>query len=70
MVCVTTSVTLLSSVLSKAGQSVASEYRQHAHSRDSVLLDGGYTLARKILFVPWKLEIESSNTMKAQQVKN
>jgi len=70
MVCVTTSATLLNSVLSKAGQSVASEYRQYAHQRKPVLLDGGFTLARKILFVPWELEIESSNTVKAQQVKN
>ena len=68
MVCVSTSITLLNSVLSRAGSSIASQYKQKSRSQNEILLDGGSTLAQKILFVPWQLEVRSSDAMKAQQV--
>jgi len=70
MVCVSTSATLLNSVLIKAGRSIISQYDQQSHSQYPILLDGGLTSARKILFVKWKFAVELSNTMAAQQVKN
>jgi hypothetical protein len=68
MVCVTTSVTLLNSVLAKAGESTISEYKRRSYSKEPVVLSGGLTLAKGILFVPWKLEVESSDSRRAQQV--
>jgi hypothetical protein len=68
MVCVTTSVTLLDSVLKKAGPSVISEFGRRTSTSKPVLLKGGLTSAQQILFIPWKLEVESSNSTKAQKV--
>jgi hypothetical protein len=70
MVCVTTSVTLLNSVLDRAGRSIELEFKQRYYPAHSLILDGGLTSARKILFINWELAVESSNIMKAQQVKN
>jgi hypothetical protein len=70
MVCVSTSYTLLESVLSRAGSTIASQYRQESRSKNAVLLSGGLTPAQKILFIPWKLEVLSSDKKKAQQVNN
>ncbi len=70
MVCVTTSRTLLDAVLSRAGPSIISQYKEQYRSGKSVLLDGGATSARKILFVTWELEVESSNIINAQKVNN
>jgi hypothetical protein len=68
MVCVSTSITLLKSVLSRAGSSIKSEFNKLSQSENKILLDGGSTLARKILFVTWQLEVRSSDTIKAQKV--
>ncbi len=68
LVCVSTSKTLLNSVFKKAGQSIISEYKRQSTSRGPILLDGGHTEARKILFISWELEVERSNLIRAQQV--
>ncbi len=70
MVCVTTSVTLLNSVLDRAGRSIEFEFKQRYHPAHILILDGGLTSARKILFINWEFAVESSNIIKAQQVKN
>ena len=59
---------VLNSVLSRAGQSLSSQYYKDSQSKSVVLLDGGSTLAQKILFVPWELNIQSSDKIKAQKV--
>lgn len=68
MVCVTTSVTLLDSVLRKAGPKTIAEYRQTPRSQNLIILDGGSTSAKNILFIAWELEVNSLNTQKAEQV--
>jgi hypothetical protein len=70
MVCVTTSRTLLNAVLSRAGPSIISQFKEQYRPGKSVLLDGGTTSARKILFVPWELKVELSNTINAEKVNN
>ena len=59
---------VLNSVLSRAGQSLSSQYYKDSQSKSVVLLDGGSTLAQKILFVPWQTEIEEAETTKNQKV--
>ncbi|UJR14273.1 hypothetical protein I4U23_001263 [Adineta vaga] len=67
MVCVSTSITLLRSILARAGAQVNAEYNQHSQTKSTFFLDGGLTSARKILFIPWKLEVQSSDAFRTQQ---
>jgi hypothetical protein len=68
MVCVSTSYTLLDSVLSQAGQSIKSQYKDKCRSKNIILLDGGDTSAKQILFIAWELRVGSSDQTKAQRV--
>lgn len=70
MVCVTTSATLVSSVLQKAGQSVMSEFGRRRSKSKPVLLNGGHTSAQKILFIPWEFEVGRADSTKAQKVRH
>jgi hypothetical protein len=70
IVCVTTSQTLLHNTLSKAGSSISTQYKQRSHLPHPIVLDGGQTSARKILFVPWELEVNKDSVTEAQQVIN
>ncbi|CAF4554552.1 unnamed protein product, partial [Rotaria sp. Silwood1] len=67
MVCVHTSLTLLNSVLSQAGSSIASAYRHMQHSTQDIILEGGKTKAQKILFAGWKIEVQGLDTSKVQK---
>ncbi|CAF0976457.1 unnamed protein product [Rotaria sp. Silwood1] len=67
MVCVHTSLTLLDSVLSQAGSSIASAYSHIQHSTQDIILEGGKTKAQKILFAGWKIEVQGLDTSKVQK---
>lgn len=68
IVCVTTSITLLNSILRKAGHSVRSEYERQSHSSNPILLDGGHIAARKILFIPWQQSVQRSTLTQDEKV--
>jgi hypothetical protein len=68
MICVSTSNNLRESVLRRAGPKIESQYKDRFCSTDAILLDGGLTAARKILFVPWQTEIEEAETTNTQKV--
>ena len=68
MVCVTTSKTLLNAVLFKAGQSIKALFDQQYNPPNPLLLDGGSTEARHILFAPWQLSAEQSDPTRDKQV--
>jgi hypothetical protein len=63
-------MTLLNSVLDQAGTSISRQYAKQSRSNNALLLDGGSTSAQKILFIAWELEVQSSDTLKAQNVSN
>jgi hypothetical protein len=66
MICISTSNNLRDSILHRAGPEIESQYQRSAKLDDALLLDGGSTRARKILFVPWQTEIEeTSKTQKS-----
>ncbi|CAF0869430.1 unnamed protein product [Rotaria sp. Silwood1] len=67
MICVSTSNNLRDSVLRRAGHKIESQYKERYHPTDALLLDGGLTAARKILFVPWQTEIEEAEIIKTQK---
>ncbi len=68
MICVSTSNNLRESVLRRAGPKIESQYKDRHHPGDALLLEGGLTAARRILFVPWQTEIEETETIKTQKV--
>lgn len=68
MLCVTTSITLLDSILNRAGSLTQSQYREKYRVTNNFIIDGGATSAKKILCVAWKLEVQKSDVFKAQQV--
>lgn len=68
MICISTSNNLRDSVLRCAGPSIESQYKSRYRPTDALLLDGGLTAARKILFVPWQTEIEEPEITKTQKV--
>ena len=68
IVCVTTSVTLLNSVLKKAGHSVHKDFHQWSNSSDLTIFDGGNTRARRILFIPWHTSAKQSNPTQDEEV--
>lgn len=68
MICISTSNNLCESVLRRAGPKIQSDYKERYNQGDALLLDGGSTSARKILFVPWQTEIEEVETIKTQKV--
>jgi hypothetical protein len=63
-------MTLLNSVLTQAGPSISRQYDKQSRLNKTLLLDGGSTSAQKILFIAWELEVQSSDTLKAQNVSN
>ncbi|CAF0739301.1 unnamed protein product [Adineta ricciae] len=67
MICVMTSITLLKSVLMRAGPTVRAEYEKRYRTESFFFLDGGSTLAKKILFVPWKSDVQLSDISQIQQ---
>ncbi|CAF0967945.1 unnamed protein product [Rotaria sordida] len=67
MICVSTSNNLRDSVIRRAGHQIESQYKQRYHPTDALLLDGGLTAAKKILFVPWKTDIESRETIQTEK---
>jgi hypothetical protein len=70
MICISTSNNLRDSILHRAGPTTESQYKDRYHSPDALLLDGGLTAARKILFVPWRTEIEGTETTETQKVNS
>lgn len=68
MICISTSNNLRESVLRCAGHKTQSEYEDRYQPTDALLLDGGLTAARKILFVPWRTDIEETDKTKIQKV--
>ncbi len=68
MICISTSNNLCDSVLRRAGPKIQSDFKERYQAGDALLLDGGSTAAQKILFVPWKTEIEEAETTKTQKV--
>jgi hypothetical protein len=68
MICISTSNNLRESVLRRAGQTIATQFNERYRPTDALLLDGGQTSAKKILFVPWQTEIEETGITKTQQV--
>ncbi|CAF4715651.1 unnamed protein product, partial [Rotaria sp. Silwood2] len=68
MICVSTSNNLCDSVLRCAGHQIESQYKESHRSGDALILDGGLTAARRILFVPWQTQIEQTETIKTQKV--
>ncbi|CAF3313561.1 unnamed protein product [Rotaria socialis] len=67
MICVSTSNNLRDSILRRAGIQIESQYKERYRPTDALLLDGGSTAARKILFVPWQTEVEQTETTKTQK---
>ena len=68
MVCIKTSNTLRESVLRRAGAQLTAQYKNNQQSNDAILLDGGATAAKKILFVPWKTDLQQNDLTKIQKV--
>jgi hypothetical protein len=68
MICISTSNNLRESVLRHAGPATESQFKDRYRPTDALLLDGGLTAARKILFVPWHTEIEITESNKTQKV--
>ncbi len=67
MVCISTSNNLRDSILGRAGPEIESQYKESAKPDDALILDGGSTRARKILFVPWQTEIQETETTRTQK---
>lgn len=70
MVCVTTSKTLLHSILAKAGPSIEAQFQPYYTTLTPIILPGGHTQARKILFAPWKLTTERWDSIRDKQVRS
>jgi hypothetical protein len=70
MICVSTSNNLRDSILRRAGPTIEAQYKDLYNSKDALLLDGGLTAARKILFVPWQTEIEETDTEETKKVNS
>lgn len=68
MICISTSNNLRDSVLRRAGRKIADLYQESSRSNDALLLDGGSTSARKILFVPWETDIDTKETIENKKV--
>ena len=68
MVCISTSNNLRLNVLHCAGPTIENEYRRLHASNDALLLDGGSTKAKKILFVPWETQIDQLDFDNIQKV--
>lgn len=68
MICVSTSNNLRENILRCAGQHIEMEYKRNNREKEALLLDGGLTAAKKILFVPWQTQIEQTETIKTQKV--
>jgi hypothetical protein len=70
MICISTSNSLRDNVLRRAGAKIESQYKERHRSNDALLLDGGLSAAKKILFVPWQTEIEQTEITKIQKVNS
>jgi hypothetical protein len=69
MICICTSNNLRDSILHRAGPEIESQYKRSVKSDDALLLDGGSTKARKILFVPWQTETTKTQKSLSELVK-
>ena len=69
MICISTSNNLRDSILRRAGPEIESEYKKSSKPDDALLLDGGLTKARKILFVPWQTETSKTQKSLSKLVK-
>ncbi len=67
MICISTLNNLRDSILGRAGPEIESQYKESAKPDDALILDGGSTRARKILFVPWQTEIQETETTRTQK---
>ncbi|CAM4861251.1 unnamed protein product [Rotaria socialis] len=67
IVCVTTSATLLRHVLTQAGSSIESQFLKVGNSTNDIILNGGSTKARHILFLPWYQEVQAWQISKAHE---
>ncbi|CAF3452342.1 unnamed protein product [Rotaria socialis] len=67
IVCVTTSATLLRHVLTQAGSSIESQFLKVGNSTNDIILNGGSTKARHILFLPWYQEVQALQISKAHE---
>ena len=67
MIGISTSNNLRESILQRAGPDIQAQYKEKAKPNDALLVDGGSTKARKILFVPWQTEIERVVTTETQR---
>lgn len=68
IVCVTTSATLMENILSRAGDAVTNEYINKSKSEHDIILNGGHTKAKWIVFVPWQQEVHQSHMHEAEKV--
>ena len=69
MICVSTSYNLRENILRRAGHAVREQFNSRYRPIDALLLDGGATAAKKILFVPWQTDLQATDLPTAQQVK-
>jgi hypothetical protein len=67
MICISTSNNLRDSVIRCAGAEIESQYKASVQPDKALILDGGKTKAKKILFVPWQTEIEETETTEIQK---
>ena len=70
MICISTSQNLRESVLHRAGNEISRSYEDRSQKNDALLLDGGLTSARKILFVPWETNINPKETISNKKVRS
>ena len=70
MICISTSHKLCSNVLHHAGPATESQYKQCVNQNEALLINGGLTAARKILFLPWRTEIEETELTTIEKVNS
>lgn len=69
MICISTSYNLRKNVLQRAGRSVQEQFESRYRPANALLLDGGSTAAKRILFVPWQTDLQEIESTTARQVK-
>jgi hypothetical protein len=63
MICISALNNWRESVLRHAGPQIESGYKKlYSSSDEALLLNGGFTKARKIIFVPWQSEMQEQET--------
>lgn len=69
MICISTSNNLRECVLRRAGRQTIDSFEANSRPNDALILDGGSTAARKILFVPWETNVDTNETIQNQKVR-